>query len=208
MPELLHAPIRAVGGDPETLLPMVRLDPAYPGVLPNGSELLIRADHDAMREEIRPGLRSDGRRGVRRVLRLAAASSTSWSCRTSSTATSTPPSTWCPAATAARLLRLGGFRQLGPARRALLQRRAPAPDLQLPGDVRRAGACQALAIYAVITYMDSVRRRVLPRGGMHACPVALARRPSRPAPGSVRDGGERILLAEGRAGSRGRTRRG
>ena len=53
MPELLHAPIRAVGGDPEALVPMRRLDPAYRAVYPDGSELHIRADMADLREEIR-----------------------------------------------------------------------------------------------------------------------------------------------------------
>ena len=55
---------------------------------------------------------------------------------------------------------------------AVLRRRAPAADLQLPGHVRRARAYEALAIYAVITYMDTVNGVYVPEGGMHALPVA------------------------------------
>ena len=43
MPELLHAPIRAVGGDPDRLIRMTRLDPAYRAVYSDGSELHILA---------------------------------------------------------------------------------------------------------------------------------------------------------------------
>ena len=53
MPELLDAPIRAVGGDAEALVPMRRLDPAYRAVYPDGSELHVRADMADLREEIR-----------------------------------------------------------------------------------------------------------------------------------------------------------
>ena len=42
MPELLHDPIRAVGGDPDQLIRMQRLDPAYRAVYSDGSELHIR----------------------------------------------------------------------------------------------------------------------------------------------------------------------
>ncbi|HET6968596.1 MAG TPA: FAD-dependent oxidoreductase, partial [Ornithinibacter sp.] len=53
MPELLHDPIRAVGGDPDRLISMRRLDPAYRAVYPDGSELHVRADMGDLREEIR-----------------------------------------------------------------------------------------------------------------------------------------------------------
>ena len=69
------------------------------------------------------------------------------------------------AAAAARWLR-----PAGPPRCGTVPRRAAAPAVQLPGHVRRARADEALAIYAVITYMDSIEGVWFPDGGMRAVP--------------------------------------
>ena len=79
-----------------------------------------------------------------------------------------------PPAAAARLLRLGGFGRLGPAVRRFfdddrLQKLFSFQALYagLPPET-------ALALYAVITYMDSIGGVFAPEGGMHAVPTALA----------------------------------
>ena len=68
MPELLHDPIRAVGGDPESLIPMRRLDPAYRAVYPDGSELHVRADMADLREEVRTKVGEEDAPGLDRFL--------------------------------------------------------------------------------------------------------------------------------------------
>ena len=69
---------------------------------------------------------------------------------------------------------------------------------------------EALALYAVITYMDTVNGVFVPVGGMHALPVALAGAAAE-RPGSTFRYGtrvERILLADGTTGAgRGRAPR-
>ena len=52
MPELLHAPLRALGADPLVHVPMQRLDPGYRAVFADGSQLAVRADMDDLRGEI------------------------------------------------------------------------------------------------------------------------------------------------------------
>ncbi len=59
---------------------------------------------------------------------------------------------------------------------------------------------EALAIYAVITYMDTVRGVVSPEGGMHAVPRALAAAARRRLTFRYDTPVERILLARGAAG--------
>ncbi len=71
MPELLHDPIRAVGGDPDQLIRMQRLDPAYRAVYSDGSELHIRADMADLREEIRTKVGDADAAGFDRFLELA-----------------------------------------------------------------------------------------------------------------------------------------
>ena len=46
--------------------------------------------------------------------------------------------------------------------------------LQLSVAIRRPRACEALALYSVITYMDTVGGIFYPAGGLHAVPAALA----------------------------------
>jgi phytoene desaturase len=74
----------------------------------------------------------------------------------------------------ARLIALGGFRKLQPKVNQYLK----DPRLQKVYSFQAmyAGVSpqQALAIYAVIAYMDSVNGVFFPKGGMHAVPVALA----------------------------------
>jgi phytoene desaturase len=74
----------------------------------------------------------------------------------------------------ARLVALGGFRKLQPKVNQYLK----DPRLQKVYSFQAmyAGVSpqQALAIYAVIAYMDSVNGVFFPKGGMHAVPVALA----------------------------------
>ena len=74
----------------------------------------------------------------------------------------------------ARLIALGGFRHLSPKVNQFLK----DPRLQKVYSFQAmyAGVSpqQALAIYAVIAYMDSVNGVFFPKGGMHAVPRALA----------------------------------
>jgi phytoene desaturase len=74
----------------------------------------------------------------------------------------------------ARLVALGGFKRLAPKVNQFLK----DPRLQKVYSFQAmyAGVSpqQALAIYAVIAYMDSVNGVFFPKGGMHAVPRALA----------------------------------
>ena len=74
----------------------------------------------------------------------------------------------------ARLVALGGFRRLAPKVRQFL--RDPRTVRLFSFQSMYAGLApqDALAIYAVIAYMDSVAGVYFPRGGMHAVPKAMA----------------------------------
>ena len=75
----------------------------------------------------------------------------------------------------ARLAALGGFRRLAPKVGAV-PARTSGPQRVFSFQAMYAGLSpyDALAIYAVIGYMDSVAGVFFPRGGMHAVPRALA----------------------------------
>jgi phytoene desaturase len=74
----------------------------------------------------------------------------------------------------ARLIAIGGFRKLSPKVSQFLK--DPRTQKVYSFQAMYAGVSpqQALAIYAVIAYMDSVNGVFFPRGGMHAVPRALA----------------------------------
>jgi phytoene desaturase len=74
----------------------------------------------------------------------------------------------------AKLIALGGFRRLAPKVNQFLK--DPRTQKVYSFQAMYAGVSpqQALAIYAVIAYMDSVNGVFFPKGGMHAVPRALA----------------------------------
>ena len=74
----------------------------------------------------------------------------------------------------ARLAAIGGFRRLAPKVHDYLK--DPRTERVFSFQSMYAGLSpyDALAIYAVIAYMDSVAGVFFPKGGMHAVPRALA----------------------------------
>ena len=206
-------PSGAVGGDPEPCVPMRRLDPAYRAVLRRRQRAARPCRHGRAHARGDPHRRAatPDAAGFDRFRRLARAALPGRDADTSSTTTTTPRSTCALARRARRrLLRLGGVR---PARRGGATRSSTderlQPALQLPGDVRRAGArTRPWPLYAVITYMDTVDGVYFPEGGMHAVPRAMAqaadRRPG--ARSATAIAVERILRRSDGAGRRGRDR--
>ena len=76
---------------------------------------------------------------------------------------------------AARLLRMGGFRRLGPVVAERFRDERLRRLFSFQAMYAGLPPSRALAIYAVITYMDSVAGVYFPEGGMGAIPVAMAR---------------------------------
>ncbi|MBN9618630.1 MAG: phytoene desaturase, partial [Actinobacteria bacterium] len=172
MPQLLAQPLNAVGEDLADRLTLHRLDPAYRARFADGSTIDVRADVHDMADEI---ARTCGHRDADGWLRYVAFLRELYRVEMphfiernldSPLQLVNPP--------LARLAALGGFRRL--ARKVA--------DYVSDDRLRRlfsfqamyAGLApaQALAIYAVITYMDCVEGVYFPEGGMHAVPRALA----------------------------------
>jgi phytoene desaturase len=74
----------------------------------------------------------------------------------------------------ARLIALGGFRKLAPKVSQFLKDSRTQRVYSFQAMYAGVSPQQALAIYAVIAYMDSVNGVFFPKGGMHAVPRALA----------------------------------
>jgi len=171
---LLDDVVSAAGGDLDTLLPMRRLDPAYRASYADGSELLVRHGHEAMRAEIarvcgaEDAAAYDGfERWLRKLYDVEMPHFIDRNFDSPLDLVSSPGA-------AARLLALGGFGRLGPA----VKRRFGDDRLQrlFTFQAMYAGLApsDALALYAVITYMDCVEGVWFPEGGMSQVPLALA----------------------------------
>ncbi|HET9871366.1 MAG TPA: phytoene desaturase family protein [Propionibacteriaceae bacterium] len=174
MRDLVADALRAVGADLESTLPMQRLDPAYRATFADGSTIHVRYGHEAMREEIANTCGSvdaaafDG--FVDWLRRLYVVEMPHFIDRNFDS----PIGLLSAPRAAAELLRLGAFGRLGKA----VRRRFRDPRLHrlFSFQAMYAGLApdSALALYAVITYMDSIEGVWFPAGGMHAMPAAMA----------------------------------
>ena len=175
MPELLHAPLRALGADPEQLAPMRRLDPAYRAVYADGSELHVRADMGELREEVR---RLSGERDAAGFDRFLA-----WLEELHDVEFDTfidhnydsPLDLVSSPLTALRLLRLGGLGALGPKIASFFDDERLHKVFGFQSLYAGVAPATARAVFGVITYMDTVRGVYYPEGGMHAVPLSMAR---------------------------------
>ncbi len=201
MPGLLDNAFAAAGSRMDELLTLRRLDPAYRAVFADGSVIHVRAGRAAMAEEIR---RTCGpvdavafEDFVDWLTRLYAVELPSFIDRNLDSAFDLVR----PPGPALRLLRMGAFGRLG----SLVRRRFADDRLRrlFSFQAMYAGLApaEALAIYAVITYMDSVEGVWYPEGGIAALPQALAAAVEK-AGGQLRYHApvERILLASGSTG--------
>ncbi len=212
MPHLLDRAFARLGRHREAELPLIRLDPAYRALYADGSQLLVREKAaDQVAELRRNGLAADAAAYpgfVRWLEQLYEVEVPNFIERNFDT----PLDLLSRPVEAARLVRLGGFGSLEKA----VSRHFRDPRLVrlFTFQAMYAGLApaEALAIYAVITYMDCIAGVWFPPGGMHQVPRALAAaltdsgvelRYSAPATRLLRDatgklagveaGGERLL---------------
>ena len=204
MPELLRSAFEAVGAEMDDFVRLNPVDPMYRATYHDGSELRVWHGRERMTREIREvigpeaavqfGRFADWLRQLHdvevpnfidtnfdSVLDLAR-----------------------PLAPALRLVRLGGFGKLGRRVASYFDDHRLQKIFGFQSMYAGLAPYEALALYCVITYMDSIEGVYFPEGGMHAVPVGLANAIEK-AGAEIRYGVEvdRIVLAEG---SRGRVR--
>lgn len=174
MPELLDEPLRAAGSSQAEAVPMRLLDPAYRGVFADGSELLIRSDPESTAAEIDALAGAQDADAFRRLVpdlaRLYDLELGNFIDRNFDSALGLLSRPWA----AAQLVRMGAFGKLQP----FIDRRFRDERVRrlLSFQALYAGLppSQALALYAVITYMDTIRGVYLPVGGMGSLATGLA----------------------------------
>lgn len=172
MPDLISDALACVGERLEDWLELLPLKPLYRAFYHDGSQLDVHADTAQMEAEIQKVIGSDEAAGYRRyvdfVTKLYRYEMNDFIDRN----IDTPLNLLTP--NLARLIALGGFRRLAPKVSQFLK--DPRTQKVYSFQAMYAGVSpqQALAIYAVIAYMDSVNGVFFPKGGMHAVPRALA----------------------------------
>ena len=174
MPGLIRDCFAAVGADMDDHLSLHPVDPMYRAVYEDGSTIHVRHGRDAMASEIAdvcgPGEAAGFHRFCDWLAELYALEMPNFIDRNFDSVLDLAR----PLRPALDLVRLGGFGRLSGA----VARYFDDPRLQRLFSFQSmyAGLApyQALALYGVITYMDSVEGVYFPDGGMHALPRGLA----------------------------------
>lgn len=175
MPQLLEDCFNAVGTELSAALPLTRLDPAYRARYADGSEIFVRAGAEAMTEEVRekcgPGDAAafeDFVAWLEKLYRLELPNFIDRNLDGVFDLLGRP-------AAMVQLLSMGGFQRLG----NVVQQRFSDERLRrlFSFQAMYAGLApsDALAIYAVITYMDCIEGVYTTPGGMFAVPSAMAK---------------------------------
>lgn len=172
MPDLIADAFDCLGESMADWLTLEPIDPLYRSFFPDGSVLDVHSDVDEMADEIERVIGPDEAGGYRRyvdfVSKLYRYEMKDFIDRN----IDSPFDLLTP--DLARLVALGGFRKLSPKVRQYLK--DPRTERIYSFQAMYAGVSpqDALAIYAVIAYMDSVAGVFFPKGGMHAVPAAMA----------------------------------
>ena len=172
MPDLIADALACVGEDIKDWLDLIPLKPLYRAFYDDGSQLDVHSDTNQMREEIAKTISPAEAVGYGKyvdfVTKLYKYEMKDFIDRN----IDSPLNLLTP--NLARLIALGGFRKLSPKVNQFLK--DPRTQRVYSFQAMYAGVSpqQALAIYAVIAYMDSVNGVFFPKGGMHAVPRAMA----------------------------------
>ncbi|GAB3622669.1 phytoene desaturase family protein [Mariniluteicoccus endophyticus] len=183
MKGLVAEALAAVGADIDDVLPLRRLDPAYRARYADGSTLHVRFGHEAMRDEIArecgahdAAAFDDFVAWLRKLYDLEMPNFIDRNF-------DSPLGLLRNPAAAARLVAMGGFGRLGPEIRRRFRDERLHRLFSFQAMYAGLAPDDALAIYAVITYMDSIEGVWFPEptgddpvgAGMHAIPAAMAR---------------------------------
>lgn len=172
MPELVDEALAAVGETLADHVDLLPLDPVYRTYYPDGSKLDVRSDPQAMAEEIRGVIGPDEAAGYLRYVaflrELYRVEYHDFIARNFDH----PLHLLTP--NLARLVAMGGFGRLDGKIRQYLRDPRTVRSLSFQAMYAGVSPMQALALYAVISYMDAVAGVWVPRGGMHRIPQAMA----------------------------------
>ncbi|MGH3114962.1 MAG: phytoene desaturase family protein, partial [Gaiellaceae bacterium] len=174
MPSLLEELFALAGERMSEHLRMVRLDPAYRAVFHDGSVVRVRAGLDALAAEVREVC---GAPEADRLRRLAAHLETLYEAEYGDfidrNFDSAVDLVRRPASLL-RLVRLGGFRRMHALVAGFLQDWRLIRLFTFQAMYAGMSPFEALGIYAIIPYMETIAGVYFPHGGIHAVSQALA----------------------------------
>jgi phytoene desaturase len=172
MPGLIEDAFNAVGEQMSDWLELAPVSPVYRSYFPDGSQLDVHSDVDAMADEIAVVIGPKEAAGYRRYIEFCTELYQLEMADFIDRNIDTPFDLLTP--NLARLAAIGGFRRMAPKANEYLA--DPRTQRVFSFQAMYAGMSphDALAIYSVIAYMDSVAGVYFPQGGMHAMPAALA----------------------------------
>jgi phytoene desaturase len=172
MPGLIADALDCVGESMDDWLTLDAVEPVYRAQFADGSALDVHSSVDAMAEEVRrvcgPAAESGYRRLVPFLAELYRLEMREFIDRNLDSPLDLVSSSL------ARLVALGGLRRLAPRIAEFLPDERLQRVFSFQAMYAGVSPFEALALYAVIGYMDSVAGVTFPRGGMHAVPRALA----------------------------------
>ncbi|HYO85255.1 MAG TPA: phytoene desaturase family protein [Dermatophilaceae bacterium] len=175
MRDLIDDALKSVGTRVGDELELTLLDPAYRATFADGSTMLVRHGHEAMRQEIADQCGSVDAAAFDEFVvwlrRLYLAEMPNFIDRNFDSVLGLLQR---PRAVAS-LLALNGFSRLGRQVRRRFADERLHRLFSFQAMYAGLAPSDALAIYAVITYMDSIEGVWFPRGGMRAVPDAMAR---------------------------------
>ncbi len=172
MPDLIADCFQAIGERMSDWLTLQPLDTLYRAFYPDGSVMDVFADTERMSEEITKVIgtaEADGyRKYVDFVSELYRYEMSDFIDRN----IDSPLDLLTP--NLGHLAAIGGFRRLAPKVAQYLKDPRTQRVFSFQSMYAGLSPYDALAIYAVIAYMDSVSGVFVPKGGMHAVPAAMA----------------------------------
>ncbi len=172
MPELIADAFACVGESMADWLDLIALPRAYRARFADGSSIDVLTDIDAMTEEIARTCSSADAEGYRRFVHYLRELYTLEMDEFIDRNLDSPVGLASPGAL--RLLGMGGLRRLAPKVGQFLADDRLRRIFSFQAMYAGLAPQDALAIYAVIAYMDTVAGVYFPRGGMHEVPKALA----------------------------------
>jgi phytoene desaturase len=172
MPDLIADCFDALGERMEDWLELRPVTPLYRASYADGSRLDVHADVDAMAQEISQVIGPDEAAGFRRYVDFVSALYR-YEMRDFIDRNIDSPLDLL-SVNLARLAAIGGFRRLAPTVARYLRDDRTQRLYSFQAMYAGLSPYQALALYAVIAYMDSVAGVFFPVGGMHAVPQAMA----------------------------------
>jgi len=174
MPGLLADTFAAAGADMADFVTIRPVDPMYRAVYADGSELRVWHDRARMRDEIASFAGAADAAGFDRFcawlerlydVEMASFIDTNYDSVLDLAR---------PLAPALRLVRMGAFRRLARIVRSYFRDERLQRIFSFQSMYAGLAPYEALALYAVITYMDAVEGVVFPEGGMHRMATGLA----------------------------------